>query len=732
MTPHWASRSVRTALALALALLPCGAAAGDTPKGDAPQVEPGAAQLRDVEVTEQRDFTVVKLRTSGAAKYRAQLIGSPYRLVLDLEGTIYAGRAAPLAVGREPVKQVRGAQYRTDVARVVVEFTRKVGYLIREDAHGLTVMVPTNMEARSAALDAGAASPATPIPPRAVTAPAAGASASDTPATPVPVPSGSATAGRTALLTAPPPRLAAATRVPNGRGPLRLAQAPPPDGSGPRLISLEFKDADVVNLLRILAAESGRNVVIGEDVKGKMSISLRSVPWGVALQTVLDTKGLAPVERDGILRIVTRDQLLKDLDAEAKLAEATLKPEPRGPLREETVRLYYADAEEVANTLQGILGIGAGVERVPSVAGPGPIAEPPFSRLYGPPGEPPPPGGPPVSPIPEVLVKGLTIRAHKPTNSLFLRLWEKDLVRVKKIIRESLDIALPQVKIEARMEVLDRTALHQIGIQWGGATAQPAGSYTVVGRGLDTPGGIPTLEPGGIPVTGFARANPGLTLTEGLPVSAESGLPLGGNLVNLPMSGTPTGGLAFGLVGTRLNINLALQALASQGKTRTLARPEIVTVEHAKAIMSLGEEIPYATVSSAGTQIQFKEAALRLEVTPAVIREADVTRIKMTVMVENNSRSASPITAAGPAIDKRRAETKVLITEGQRLVIGGVTTRAHQETVSKVPLFGDIPLLGWLFKHRETTETGRELVIFITPSVIQPLNRAAATDAPAP
>src|SRR5688572_30526798 len=123
MTRQLAHRSVQAALALAVALLPWGAAAGE-----APQVDPALTQLRDVEVTEQRDFTVVKLRTSGAAKYRARLIGSPYRLVLDLEGAIYAGRAAPFAVGREPVKQVRGAQFREDVARVVVEFTRKVGY----------------------------------------------------------------------------------------------------------------------------------------------------------------------------------------------------------------------------------------------------------------------------------------------------------------------------------------------------------------------------------------------------------------------------------------------------------------------------------------------------------------------------------------------------------------------------------------------------------------------------
>ena len=123
-------------------------------------------------------------------------------------------------------------------------------------------------------------------------------------------------------------------------------------------------------------------------------------------------------------------------------------------------------------------------------------------------------------------------------------------------------------------------------------------------------------------------------------MAAGTGLATGGNLVNLPfsalpnaLSNTPAGGIAFGLVGTRFNINLALQALAQLGKTRTLAHPEIVTVENNKATFSLGEEIPYATVSSAGTQVQFKEAVLRLEVTPTVIREnidgREIRKVKM-------------------------------------------------------------------------------------------------------
>jgi type IV pilus assembly protein PilQ len=200
----------------------------------------------------------------------------------------------------------------------------------------------------------------------------------------------------------------------------------------------------------------------------------------------------------------------------------------------------------------------------------------------------------------------------------------------------------------------------------------------------------------------------------------------------------PAGGIAFGIIGTNWNINLALQALASQGKTRTLARPEIVTVENNKAEISLGEEIPYATVSSAGTQIQFKEALLKLQTTPTVIRVRtagrEETQIKLVVVVENNSRgdvvnlgtSGSP-----PAINKRKADTLVLLKEGERLVIGGVTQSVTQNTVRKVPIMGDIPVLGWLFKQKENFEQGRELVVFLTPSVLKGLPGQAMT-APVP
>ena len=790
-----------------------------------------AVQVTSMSVERVADGVTVRIKTSGQAKYQSSFIDSPNRLVIDLPGATYAWSKATLNSETEPVRQVRGSQWKGSVARVVVELTRKVGYRIDADADGLIVLLepaataqaekpaakPRETKAKVSAAPAAVESPA----PRAET-PRREALATD------PVKTEAALDRETmaAVASGPPPasepkavpasiRIAQAAPAPGpapAPSPTPLPPPPPPppapgspsmpSGQAPsatKLISLDFRDADVINLLRILAAESGRNIVAGDDVKGKVSVSLHNVTWEQALNTILEARGLQRLDRDGIIRIISTEQLTKEREAQFRVQEAQVKSETeirtkradaefkeaeaaykklqsdaaiteakaRGPLREETIRLSYADPEEVAKTLQGILGIPPSgtmpvssapiiqsVPQNPTVVGSGP-PNPALGRLPEPNSPYPPfqpsPNQQVVSVSQDVLAKGITIQAHKPTNSIFIRHYEADLERIKKLIREKFDVPLPQVKIEARMEILDRSAFEGIGVQWGGAGAGNINNTTtLIGQGFQTAPGknvgsispafsgillpdgtVAALDPVGI----FNRTpnNPGLTLNQLFPISASTGLPLGGNVVNLPfaalpgssVAGSPAGGISFGLVSSNFNINLALQALATQGKTRTLARPEIVTVENSKAAISLGEEIPYATVSSAGTQIQFKEAVLKLDVIPTVLREQIgpnvVTKIKMVVVVENNSRGDTISPAAGvavPIINRRKAETQVLIKEGDRLVIGGVTQGVASTTVRKVPLFGDIPIFGWLFKQKENTETGRELVIFVTPSLV--------------
>ncbi len=752
---------------------------GESPNGES------LVQLREVAVEPRDDGVAVQIKTSGPIAYQTSLLDTPTRLVIDLESTGYGWRKTPLTVNMDPLRQIRGGQFRKGVSRVVLELTRKVGYRVEEGPDGLTVMLeplatpaaPAKANGKPAvetkSTEVAKAEPLAQEAKPEDTKPSPQAAAPD-PKAPEPMaeapkaepPKPVASAPKQKLARQPVVAAVTPTPVPTPPSPVRLAQAPqtPPVPNGSRLISLDFKDADIANILRLLAAESGKNIVAGDDVKGKVSISLHNVPWEQALETVLEAKGLQKLEKGNVLRIVSTEQITKEREAKAaassKLTEALAKEaeaqqkklaaeaaiaeaQARGPLREETIRLNYADPEEVAKTLQGILGIpesGApavaptiyqpGVTPSIGMGGPPPIAQPPFSALYGP------QAGAPAGPAAvgaasaEVLTKGLTIRAHKATNTIFLRLYEKDLERVKKLIKEALDVQLPQVKIEGRMEILDRPSLLEIGIQWGGGGATRDGRNILVGSGFTQAADV-SGRPGIPPATdvlgslGFpGKTNPAANLTRLLPVDAATGLPTGGNLVNLPFTGAgafgaPAGGINFGIIGTRFNLNLALQALEAQQKTKTLAHPEIVTVENKPAQISLGEEIPYSTVSSAGTQVQFKEAVLSMTVTPTVIREGDITKIKMKVIVENNSRTALTFNQV-PVIAKRRAETEVVVKEGEILVIGGVKQVQSQETISKVPLLGDIPLLGWLFKKRqESVDPNREMVIFIAPSIVK-------------
>jgi len=762
-----------------------------TPSIGLAQATDAPAQFKGVKIEQAPQGVTVVLETSGPLPYQATLIDSPTRLVIDMSGA-YAAPKTRWAPTPEPIKEIRGSQWKLGTARLVVELTRPVTYRIQKGSAGLAVVLESSEPGRAETAKLEAPKPVKleapkPValaevrklePPRRETAKAEVSDAETRSAAPVAavalVPAAAARpSAPVRVIQAAPSAVAQAQRAPAPEPRVPVA----PNGSKP--ITLDFKDADVVNVLRILGAEGAQNIVVGDDVKGKVSVALRNVTWEQALDTILEARGLQKVEKGNVIRIVSSEQLAKEreamaradeakrkaeIEARTKMAEAQLKEaelaakkaaaaaaaaeaQARGPLREEVIRLSYADPEEVARTLQGILGIpptgtipvgGPGgppaVISSMGVSGPPLIAEPPFSQLYGLGAQPGP--APVVSVSQDVLAKGITIRANKATNSIFLRLYQRDLEQIKKLIREYLDVPLPQVKIEARMEILDRTALEAIGIQWGGGGATNVGRSTLVGQGFGQPN-----TGGGIAPFNFSPVNPNLGLASGLPISSATGLPAGGNLVNLPLAALPnaagvlpTAGLAFGIVGTQFNINLALEALATLGKTRTLARPEIVTVENNKAAISLGEEIPYATVSSAGTQIQFKEALLKLEVTPTVITERtdgqERTKIKMVVVVENNSRGdVVNLGASGspPAINRRKAETLVLMNEGERLVIGGVSTAQNQENIRKVPYLGDIPVLGWLFKQKELFDQGRELVVFVTPSVLRAMVAGPAT-----
>jgi type IV pilus assembly protein PilQ len=172
-------------------------------------------------------------------------------------------------------------------------------------------------------------------------------------------------------------------------------------------------------------------------------------------------------------------------------------------------------------------------------------------------------------------------------------------------------------------------------------------------------------------------------------------------------------------VGANYNVSLAIQALEVQGKARKISEPKIVTVENATAEISRGFEVPFTSSPTADvSNVQFKDALLRLQVTPHVIYEEGVTKIRMKILVENNEPDFTRSISGNPPIFKRRSETEVVVKEGEKLVIGGVMLDNSSKTTRGVPLLSRIPIVGWLFKSREFSSDGEELVIVLTPSVV--------------
>ena len=503
-------------------------------------------------------------------------------------------------------------------------------------------------------------------------------------------------------------------------------------------VTLNLREANIQTTLRLLAQQYRINMVVTDEVKGAVTLDFFKVPAREVFQAIMDAgnlrcvvvgefmrvSSLARLKAEEDDRIKVRDsQLRLEADTRRKIIEAKQAEDKaaqlaaRGPVREEIIRLRYADAEEVARTLSGILGI-----RVVSGGFSQPVALPQLSQLYTP--SPPvnipsnpqpsitlPPADQPLSP--EAVAEGLTVGFYKKTNSVFIRYYSRDLERINKLVREFLDVPIPQIQIAAQMVITTLHNLEQIGVQWGaGGAVNVGGQKVFVGQGFAVNSQVPS---GTSPNTNLG----------GTPVPAP-GLQTVGNLVNLPTSllptlagATPAGGLLLGLIGNNFNVNLAIQALEVQGKARTLAAPKTVTVENATASIERGFEVPFTSTPTTGvSQVQFKDALMRLEVTPRLIRGDGETKIQMKVVFNNDAPDFTQQVLGNPSIFKRHQTTEVVIREGQRLVVGGVTNDQASNQVRQVPVLGRMPVLGWLFKSREIAADGEELIVIITPSVI--------------
>jgi type IV pilus assembly protein PilQ len=454
--------------------------------------------------------------------------------------------------------------------------------------------------------------------------------------------------------------------------PNKLVQGP---GYTGEKLSLNFQNIEVRALLQVIADFTNFNVVTSDTVTGNVTLRLKDVPWDQALDIILQAKGLGLRKSGNVLWIAPKEELSTkeqvDLEAKKKIAELE-------PLRTQSFQLNYTKAEDVAKGLLGNTGAqGSGG----SGGGSG------NTRILSPRGS-------------------LIFEAR--TNQLFVSDIPSKLEEVTAMIAK-IDIPARQVLIEARIVEADETFGRALGVKLGASDL----------RGLR--GGVPgySVNNGNTRVTVGGNYNAiGGQTTQLDPADFEYN---DTQFVNLPanVSSFSSGNAAtfalslFSATANRF-LNLELSALEAEGSGKIISSPRVITADQVKALIEQGEEIPFQVATSSGaTSIQFKKANLKLEVTPQITPEGNVI---LEVDVTNDSRGT--LTAAGPAINTKHVQTIVNVENGGTVVIGGIFTQSEREDVSKVPLLGDIPYLGNLFKSRTRSSSKTELLVFITPKIV--------------
>jgi type IV pilus assembly protein PilQ len=428
-----------------------------------------------------------------------------------------------------------------------------------------------------------------------------------------------------------------------------------------RRIDLDFKGADIHNILRLLADVGQVNVIVADDVRGDVTIKMRDVPWDQALDVILRSKGLGSVREGNLLRVAPLPLLEKELEAEIarqKQIQDVLPTETR------LIGVSYADASAMMDKAKDL-----------------------------------------------ITPRG-KISVDQRTNTLIVSDVVRSLQLIEDLVR-NLDTQTSQVVIEARIVEANSNFARQIGVQWGGtgyadtAHGNPTGlvfPYNVgIGGGADD-GKAPLTGLVPYPRNGDGTTNPNF-------------------LVNMPASaGLNTGtaiGLTMGSVAGAFNLNLRLSAYENTGTIRILSSPRITTMDNIEANIDQGVSIPVSTVSAMGAQTQFVDAKLHLGVKPHVTNEGTIA---LVINVTRNEPDFANLGARGdPTIQKKEARTTMLVRDGDTAVIGGIYTRNTGLSNKRIPFFSDIPVLGWFFRTKSETDNRSEFMIFITPRIV---NRA--------
>ena len=420
-------------------------------------------------------------------------------------------------------------------------------------------------------------------------------------------------------------------------------------------ISLNFQDLPIRTVLQIIADYNGFNLVVSDSVSGSLTLRLNGVPWDQALDIVLKTKGLDKRMEGNVLLVAPTEELTA---REAKELEARKKVEENEPLISEFIQINYAKAIDIAALLK--------------------------------------------SDGTSILTPRGQVSVDERTNTLLVKDTYRGIDTVKKAV-ETLDIPIKQVLIEARMVTIRDNIDEQLGIRWGvtdrnlasnGVSSGLSGTIDGAGSANFTGEGDIGIDLGAI--DGTQRLN-----------------------VNLPVA-SPAGSIAVQIArladGTLLDLELS--ALERENKGEIVATPRITASNQKTSRIEQGTEIPYVQAASSGaTTVTFKKAVLSLEVTPQITPDNSVI---LELNITQDARGDTVSTPTGPAvaIDTQEVQTQVTVLNGETIVLGGIYQQQVINSVSKVPLLGDIPYLGRLFRTDTSFNEKRELLIFVTPKII--------------
>jgi len=435
-------------------------------------------------------------------------------------------------------------------------------------------------------------------------------------------------------------------------------------------LSLNFQDIEVRSVLQLIADFTELNLVASDTVSGSITLRLENVPWDQALAIVLKAKGLDKRQEGNVLMVAPAAEIA---ERERLQVEANKQLQELAPLRTEFIRIKYADAKELFELFDVEEGEGGGDDRTATDS---------------------------------ILSERGSAIVDERTNTVILTDTEDKILEFMRLI-EQIDIPIRQVLIEARIVIANTDFRKEIGARMGLQGARSPGDDA-----FGFSGSLEGFDGENNPIGIFNRSIPTqqpFTPGEGTILVNDSTLGVDLGVTN------PNGSFAIEFLTGNTFLDLELSALENEGSGEIVSQPKVLTGDKQKAVIKTGTEIPYEESTSSGaTSIEFKEAVLKLEVTPQITPDG---RIVMDLVIAQDS-VGDLLPTGEPVIDVTEVQTQAIVGDGQTLVLGGLFQMETVDQVEKVPLLGDIPYLGRLFRHDIDNIEKREILIFITPKII--------------